>query len=302
MENKNTDMCYCFNETINDIIDIIKFSISMPKDFLDSNEIFCYSLFLKILCFNPKNISYDIIEFFFSKIPDIINNLSKNNLDAAEKFTQISTAIFSIGFIYFPENVVNIFETNDVIFSNYYDFSEIENSNFYYSLGKCAILGLCNITNNKNLFNNLFDNNIKKSQFMIIFISLVYRQKSIVSNKLTKLTEKELKINAVEDENNKNDLDEFDEFDNDFEQKMNEIISNNKDINQCDEFQCFNKVINDIRDNNKELFSLFINKLKENGMIYKLEEIMNLRNIKVSYQGKEYIVPRKMVKIKRSVN
>ena len=302
MENKNTDMCYCFNETINDIIDIIKFSISMPKDFLDSNEIFCYSLFLKILCFNPKNITYDIIEFFFSKIPDIINNLSKNNLDAAEKFTQISTAIFSIGFIYFPENVVNIFETNDVIFSNYYDFSEIENSNFYYSLGKCAILGLCNITNNKNLFNNLFDNNIKKSQFMIIFISLVYRQKSIVSNKLTKLTEKELKINAVEDENNKNDLDEFDEFDNDFEQKMNEIISNNKDINQCDEFQCFNKVINDIRDNNKELFSLFINKLKENGMIYKLEEIMNLRNIKVSYQGKEYIVPRKMVKIKRSVN
>jgi hypothetical protein len=115
---------------------------------------------------------------------------------------------------------------------------------------------------------------------------------------LNKLMKKEIKCDFFEDENEEEKEGEED-CNVDFNEKVEHILSGDNNIINSDEFHYFTKVMKLIRENEKEIYINFIEeKLKGNTNI--IEELYKIRNIKVKYNDKELIIPRRTVKIIRN--
>ena len=89
--------------------------------------------------------------------------------------------------------------------------------------------------------------------------------------------------------------DEDDERDTEFNEKVEQVLSCNNIINECDEFNYFTQVMKYIKENDKDIYNYLVE--SRDGRIF--ENLYKVRNIKVKYKDREFTVPRKTVKIIR---
>ena len=117
------------------------------------------------------------------------------------------------------------------------------------------------------------------------------------------MMKKELKCNFVEDENEEEEEeeDEDEDLENDYSDKIEDILKKNDNINSSDEFQYFTRVMKYIKENSNDIYTDIIEKSFD-GKPEILEDMFKIRNIKIMYKEKEFTVPRKTVKIIRTLN
>jgi len=123
------------------------------------------------------------------------------------------------------------------------------------------------------------------------------KEKNIILNKLMK---KELKCNFVEEDDEEEEEEEDDEVDTEFCEKVEQVLSGNDNINNSDEFKYYTQVMKFIRDNDKDIYNFIISESTKKNINY-VEELFKVRNIKIKYNDKELTVPRKTVRIIRSI-
>ena len=112
---------------------------------------------------------------------------------------------------------------------------------------------------------------------------------------------KELKCNFVEDENDEEEEEEEEEEINiDFNEKVENVLSCNENINNCDEFKYYTQVMKFIRENDPEMYSHLQKETSNSGRTSVMEQLFKVRNIKITYNNKDFTVPRKTVKIVKS--
>jgi len=322
-------------ELFNEILILIQKSYTFQDEFYDSSKLYALLLTLQILNLNP-NISEDILSFLlnsslecFSRINPDENN--KNNdfpqdYDDEDSFpknernniNQLSIANISLGFIYKPEltfkiliskciNINNSNMTNFELYINYiWYITKIIYPSYNPLLGKCVILGICGIFGDKNCINYL-NSNIDKKKFLLkIFFYFIEKHKNEKNVFLKRLMKKEMACNFIKDneeeEEEDDDFDEDDEYediDDYFNEKVEMALKGNDNIIESDEFKYFSEVMKYIKENDPQTFSSLENdKIFGNNGV--LEEIFKTRNIKITYKNKEFIVPRKTVRIIRN--
>ena len=169
-------------------------------------------------------------------------------------------------------------------------------------LGKCIILGLCGILTDKNCLDYLESQKENKIFLLNTFIKFVINHKNTKTQILSRLMKKELKCNFVEDENideeEEEDEEEEDEDNIEFNEKVENILANNDNINTCDEFQYFSQIMKIISEKDRDIYNSAIEEFKNTNI---LQELFKVRNIKVKYNDKEFTIPRKTVKIIRKI-
>ena len=107
---------------------------------------------------------------------------------------------------------------------------------------------------------------------------------------------KETNCNFIDDQDNEEEEDEEDE-DDDLEEirdSTKDILFENENIKNADEYKFFAEIINDIKNNDNKTFELLNGAYKG-----RIDELLLIRNININYKGKQFNVPRKTVKIVR---
>jgi hypothetical protein len=303
-------------ELFNEILTIINMSFSFVDDTLENSKISALLLSLEVLNLNP-NLSEEVFKdliiksldsFLYVEIEDTFPN-ERNNVN------QLSLANVSLGFIFKTELTFKILQNQKFTLENkekqkcemtYFD--KYINLimflfNIYYPdynpvLGKCIILGICGILSNKACLNYLDANMEKKVYIIKTFVRLVIKHKNEKNIILSKLMKKEMKCNFIESESEEEDEEEEDEIDEEFNEKVDLALSTNNNINSCDEFKFFSGIMMYIKENNIDIYNHLSEQFTSKNKNH-LEELLKTRNIKITYNQKEFTVPRKTVKIIR---
>ena len=297
-------------ELFNEILIFIKKSFTFKDDTYSSSKIYALLLILQILNLNP-NLSNEVMQFLL--IESLNNYKLKQNINDFDTewstINQLSLANVSLGFVFRPEQTLNILienkDQNNENSSNKFEsfinmlfiYTNMHIGDYVMLLNKCIILGLCGLFSNRTCLDFL-DTNKKLKIFLLqmFYKNIVYHKKEL-TDKLAKLMKKELNCNFVEDEEESEE--EEDDTDNEFEEKVEIALSGNDNIKKSDEFKFFNLIMKNLEKTDNYLFGKFLSNMSDNE-VQMFEEISKVRNINIKYNGKEYCVPRKTVRIKRN--
>ena len=306
-------------EFIKEIILIIKQCFSLPNDGTnDSSKIFALLLIMQILINMNQILSQENYIYLINESLNSYQFTSINCLDLSEKdiINQLSLSNVSIGFIFKPDltlellnQPIKINENQEMLKFNKFiqllhTINNIDYPNFNPSLSKCIILGLCSILIDKSCLNYLNQKSDVKLFLIKLFINFIIkhkREKNIILNKMMK---KELKCNFVDDENEdeeEEEEEEDEEFESEYNEKIERILKINDNINNCDEFQYFTRVMKFLKENSNDIYE-HLRKQSFEGKTDYLEDMYKVRNIKIVYKEKEFTVPRKTVKIIRTLS
>ena len=174
---------------------------------------------------------------------------------------------------------------------------ELQYPDYNVLLGKCIILGLCGILTDTTCLDYLKSHKENKIYLLNIFIKFVINHKNEKTHILSRLMKKELNCNFVEDENiEEEEEEEEEEVDIEFNDKVENILENNDNIKNCDEFKYFTQIMKFTSEKDSDIYNFVIEGYKKSNI---LEELFKVRNIKIKYNDKEFMVPRKTVKIIR---
>ena len=281
-------------------------------------------ILLELFNYCINDISYAIFEELiriclgsFCSIKDDDNIIG----DSTDKsiINQIALANVSLGFIFRPEDTFKIIyeytnlkekedtdnnkdSKNDIFKSRVYfglylsllvTLIHIDDSDYILILIKCAILGLTSIYRNEYCLNKLdMDKNIKLI-LLNIFVSLINTSKNVQINRGKKITNKETHCGFIEDENNS--IEESDEDNSEIEDissNIDYILSENTNIKNADEFKYFTEIFESIKAKDISVYNV-IKKEKND----QLNDLSKFRNVDIQYQGKNFTVPRRTVKI-----
>ena len=296
-------------ELFNEILLFIKKSFTFKDDTYSSSKIYALLLILQILNLNP-NLSEEVMKFLL--LESLNNYKLKQNLNEFDTelttINQLSLANVSLGFVFRPEQTLKILvnekENNNENCSNKFEYfinmlyiyTSMRLGDYVMLLNKCIILGLCGLFSNKICLDYLEGN--KKMKFILLqmFYKNIVCHKKELTDKLAKLMKKELNCNFVEDEE---ESEEEEDTDNEFEDKVEIALSGNDNIKKGDEFRFFNMIMKNIQKTDSQLYQLFLESMSSENDLQMFEEISKVRNINIQYNGKEYCVPRKTVRIKR---
>ena len=303
-------------DLFNEILNIIKKSFTYNKESLESTKTYALLLTLQILDLNP-NINEDILSFLLYnsyesyQITDEYTVIS----DIIYKINQISIANICLSFVFKPEITFNILNNQVIANENHSPqlsrFNQLINYIYfitnisypYYNpmLGKCIILGICGILSDYFCMNFLDNNKKIKILLIKILIHFVMNHKNEKNLILKNIMKRELKCNFVEEEEDDDDDDYGEEIDFSFNSKIEMALSGNSIIQNSDEFKYFTQIMKYIKENDEEIYCSIINEEFDGNDKY-INEIYNIRNIKINYRGKEFTVPRRTVKIIRNKN
>jgi hypothetical protein len=312
----------------NEIIQIIKISFSFNEDICLQSIKNALLLTLKLFNVGINSLSNDIFKELIiislnSFVPIVKEDLLYGNISDKTTIVQLILSIISLGFIFRPIDTFKIiFEHKEPpapqgpqgkdgadpnkasnnkensYEAKYYHFNMIDigisNNDYIILLNKCVILGLCSIFKEKYCVEKLSENNNKKLLLLQIFVKLIEKHRKEQVEQLNKLMKKETNCNFIED--NEDDEEEDDE-DEDEEMEeirdiVHDILNENENIKNADEYKYFYNIMNDMKTNDNNSYKLLSDNLKG-----KLEELLLLRNISINYKGKQFTVPRKTLKI-----
>ena len=167
------------------------------------------------------------------------------------------------------------------------------NTDYIILLNKCIILGLCSMFKEKYCLEKLNKDINIKILMLQIFAKLIEKHKKQQVEQLNKIMKKETNCNFIEEQENEDDEDDDDDEDlEDIKETIQDILCENKNIKNADEYKYFCDIINEIKNNENNIYKVLND--SSNG---ELEELLLIRNININYKGKEFTVPRKTVKI-----
>ena len=297
-----------------EILVIIQKSFSIENESIENSKLFALLLTLQIMSLNP-NINEEVLIFLLNSSFDCHKPVYENIFfpKYITNKNQLLLAILSLGFIFKPEITLKILNKPyytsenggvsrfDKFLQYIYSSLEITYPDYYPILGKCIILGICAILNNSFCQNFLDNNKEKKLSLIKIFISLLknhIKEKTIIMNNLMK---KEMKCHFVkeeEEEEEEEDEEEFEEesFDNEFNDKILFALKGNKNIINSDEFKYFSDIMKKIKEKDDELIKSIFGKGDNKNAF---DKFLNIRNVKIKYNGKEFDIPRRIVRIIR---
>ena len=271
-----------------------------------------YSLYLtiKLLSLNiqgmisKEDLKILLVNSIACIIPDEVSNF-----DDSEYTNLLSIVAMGTSFIYYPEDTLEILETEKftATFISYLQYYISQKRYYYTELFKCIILGMCSLLINKNTL-SIFIQTEKISGFIRLFFRMLWRQKEEETKNLKELMKKEINCNFVEGE--ESDDDDLDEEERQIkeEQKilLDELSENKIEIKQCeisfaavDEFQEFVNCLQNLEINNPTIVAQFKESLTPQEVVA-LKELVHVRNIKVTYNNTTLNVPRRTVRIKRA--
>ena len=295
-------------DLFNEILIIIKKSFSFIEETYETSKIYGLLLTLQILNLNP-NFSTDILDYLINQSLDSFSfKINQDFPNDRINLNQLALSNISLGFIFKPDLTFKVLQKKISIDNNeitsFYKFCRLLGFflNLTYPdynplLGKCIILGICGILTDKTCLDYLNVKKDNKSFLLRLFINFMLMHKKEKNTILNKLMKKELKCNFVEDENDEEEEEEEeDDFNSEFNEKVENALSGNENINNCDEFKYYTQVMRFIRDNDSEMYSYLL-KETTTGNINVMEDLYKVRNIKIIYNDKEFTVPRKTVKI-----
>ena len=297
-------------ELFNIIIIIIQKSFSFKNETFEYSNLYALLLTFQIMSLDP-NLKEDILSFLLNHSFDCFQKVEQDNPfsnDITNK-NMLSLGIISLGFIFKPEIVLKILNNNystindtriskfDAFINYIYYSLEISFPDYNPILGKCIILGICGILNDKYCIDYLNSNKQRKLTLLKIFILFLINHKKEKDIILDKLMKKETKCNFVEEEENEDEEIE-EEFDTDFNEKIENALSGGNKIINSDEFKYFSQVIKFLKEKDPQIYDELINKIFK-GIKNTIANLTKMRNIKIKYNGKEIIVPRRTVRIKR---
>ena len=306
-------------ELFNDILDIIKKGFSIKDETLETSKMNALLLTFQILNLNP-NLTNEIFEYLILKSLDSfeLTEVNDDAINERDSINQLSLANVSLGFIFKPEQTYQILQQKIIgirngqkievpKFNRYItlikEILEINYSGSYCpTLGKCIILGICGLFSNQFCSEQLKQNTDIKLFALTIFINLMLFHKKQKNTILNKLMKKETNCNFVNENGNSEDdeeeeEDDYDENDEEFNADIEKALKGNDNIKNSDEFKFFSDVIKNMKVNDNELYTFFVNRIDKEGKV--MEELSLVRNIKIKYKDKEFTVPRKTVKIIR---
>ena len=300
-------------ELFNEILIIIKKSFSFEDETFESSKIYALLLTLQILNLNP-NLSEEVLDFLINQSLNSFEYIDLNDGYPNERnnINQLSLANISLGFIFKPDLTFKILQkkikvSNNKEISSFDKFCHlilylinITYPDYNPLLCKCIILGICGILTDKTCLDYLNLHKENKLYILKVFTNLMIlhkKEKNIILNKLMK---KELKCNFVEDEYNEEEEEEEDEIDVDFNEKVENALAQNDNINNCDEFKYYTQVMKFIKESDSDIYNYILNETNS-GNSNIIEELFKVRNIKIKYNNKELTVPRKTVKIIKKI-
>ena len=137
-----------------------------------------------------------------------------------------------------------------------------------------------------------------KDIFLIIF-NLLSCQIENESKYLKKITS-DNKIKFINENNDSDEENDDNENDEDNENLFNFINQANFDLNEIDEFIIFKNIINNKLNNFNETKEIINNILNNLNDIEKkqLQKVYDTKRININYNGKNYFIHRKIIKIK----
>ena len=310
-------------ELIEEIIKIIKLSFTFKDEIYDESIKNVLLLTLKIFNMSimeiPDNTFKELLLLSINSFtPFTKEDLYLDNMTEKSIINQLCLCNISLGFIFRPQDTYKIiFEQNNnsnddkskdennndnnkknshptlnLYFNLLLTIISIPNNNCIILLYKCIILGLCSMLKENYCKQKINENQNMRLFLLQSFVKLVEKHKKEQVDQLNKLMKRETDCNFIEEE--KEEEDEEDE-DDDIEEVKNlaqEILDANENIKNADEYRFFSEVIKDIKNNDIEAFKLLNNNFRG-----KLEELLFVRNVNISYKGKQYNVPRKTVRI-----
>ena len=299
----------CLVQNFKIILQIIQMSIEEHFEDLYSVK---YSLYLtiKLLSLNIQGMisKEDLKILLVNSIACIIPD-EESNFDDSEYTNLLSIVAMGTSFIYYPEDTLEILETEKftATFISYLQYYISQKRYYYTELFKCIILGMCSLLINKNTL-SIFIQTEKISGFIRLFFRMLWRQKEEETKNLKELMKKEINCNFVEGE--ESDDDDLDEEERQIkeEQKilLDEFSENKIEIKQCeisfaavDEFQEFVNCLQNLEINNPTIVAQFKESLTPQEVVA-LKELVHVRNIKVTYNNTTLNVPRRTVRIKRA--
>ena len=297
---------------VNEILIIIKKCFSFKETYQISKE-YGLLLILQILNLN-LTFSEDIFDFLINQSLNSFENADLNQDYPNEELNikQLSLANISLGFIFKPDLSFKVLQkttknSKDKEIISFDKFCHLlgfllnlSYPNYNPLLGKCIILGICEILRDKTCLDYL---NLKKDNklFLLkVFINLMIVHKIEKTKIMNKLMKKEVKCNFVDEDNEEEEPEEEEEEEEDKNFDFNKIIetifSENEKINNYDEFKYYTQVMQIIKDNEPEIYQYFL-KETSSGKTNIMEELFKIRNIQITFHNKNFIVPRKTVKI-----
>jgi hypothetical protein len=168
----------------------------------------------------------------------------------------------------------------------------ISNNNYIILLYKCVILGLCSMLKENYCKQKLSENQNMRIFLLQSFVRIVEKHKKEQVDQLNKLMKRETDCNFIEEDKEEEDEEDEDDDIEEVKDLAQEILDANENIKNADEYKFFSEVIKDIKNNDQDTF-----KLLNNNWRGKLDELLFVRNVNITYKGKQYFVPRKTVRI-----
>ena len=314
-----------------EIIEIIKFSITVDDEILNNSVKHALLLTLKLFNVCIKEIPYDLLKELLilslnSFAPISKEDLFIGNISHKILINQIILTNISFGFIFKPV------ETYKIIFEKNEDSQKIEQTkvednkdnnkkgkngkdynpnlhlfinlilsqigmatnDYIVLLNKCLILGLCSIFKEKYCLEKLNTDNDIKTLMIQILTKLIEKHRKQQVDQLNKIMKRETNCNFIEESEYEEEEDEDSEELEDFKETIKEIFSENENIKNADEYSYFGGIINELKKTDNKTYEAL-----NTSFGGKLEELMQIRNIKINYKGKDYKVPRKTVQISK---
>lgn len=273
-------------ELFNEILDIIKMSFSFGNDTLETSKIYALLLTLQILNLNP-NLKEDILGYLIIQSLNSFEYVKTNEdfPNDRNNINQLSIANVSLGFIFKPDLTFTILKQKTKINENqeilYFDkyiqlialLFKINFPDYNPLLGKCLILGICGILTDKTCLDYLNSHKDKKLYIVKTFLNFVIKHKKEKNLILNKLMRKELKCNFVEDEDEEEEEEEDDEVDAEFNDKVEQVLSGNDSINNCDEFKYYTQVMKFLKKMINKFIAFWFKKL-----LFLQEMVIMLKN------------------------
>ena len=303
-------------ELFMDILEIIKKGFSFKEETLKTSKTYSLLLTLQVLSLNP-NLNSEVFQYLIIQSLDSfeLTHIKEDIISYRDNINQLSLANVSLGFVFKPEQTYQILQQKFIlnkngekveipIFNKYVNFIRvifnISYPEYYPTLGKCIILGICGLLSNQKCFQSLKNSMDIKLFLLSIFIHLMKFHKEQKCYILSKLMKKEIRCNFVEEseiEDEEEEEDDFNDSDEEFNSNIEQALKNNNNINNSDEFDFFSKVMNNLKENDKQAYDSVIKSPNIGNKT--MEELSKVRNIKIIYNNKEFTVPRKTVKIIR---
>ena len=314
-------------ELIEEIIKIIKLSFTYSDEIYDQSikNVLLLTLKLFNICINEISINTFqelLLLSLNSYAPFSKDDVVSGEISEKAVINQLCLCNIAIGFIFRPVESYNIiFGQNNNCKSNSQEKSQnesnnnqiqnnnpslnlfinllftsicINNSCYIILLNKCIILGICSLYKEDYCRQKL---NVNPDIYLLLlqtFVKLVDKHKKEQIDHLNKLMKKEINCNFIEEQDNEEEEDEEDEDMEEIKEIINNILNENENIKNANEYKFFSETINSIKNNDNKMFEII-----NQGFKGKIDELLLLRSININYKGKQFEVPRKTVKIIR---